>query len=52
MSVMVAGNTMVFANDAQGWEQYRMKCGAPPAFSDGKRLFFLYQGFCVYSEVH
>jgi hypothetical protein len=52
MSVSVAGNAVTFANDAAGWEQFRMKCGAPPGFTDGKRAFFLYQGFCIYSEVH
>jgi len=49
---MVSGNTVIFANDAEGWENFRKACGSPPGLTDGKRAFFLYAGFCVYSEVH
>jgi hypothetical protein len=52
MSVQVAGNMMTFANDAAGWEAFRKACGSPPSFTDGKRAFFLSQGFCIYSEIH
>jgi hypothetical protein len=51
MSTSVSGNTLTFANDPAGWEHFRQTVNGI-GLSDGKRAFFLYQGFCVYSEVH
>jgi hypothetical protein len=42
---------VVFTREAE-WMMYRTACGDPSAWNDGKRSFFIKDGFAIVLEVH